>query len=86
MAYVVEKRGIFYAVIYEGTNPVSGRERRRWHRCEDRPDAEQLARTLGQQRDRYHRAGSSITLREYLIASGSLRRKGRSLQPLMPAT
>jgi len=30
VAYVVEKRGVFYAVIYEGTNPVSGRERRRW--------------------------------------------------------
>ena len=35
MAYVTEKRGVFYAVIYEGRNPVSGRERRRWHRCDD---------------------------------------------------
>lgn len=67
VAYVVEKRGVFYAVIYEGTNPVSGRERRRWHRCEDRPDAEQLARTLGRHRERQHRAGSSITLRDYLV-------------------
>lgn len=67
MAYVVEKRGVFYAVIYEGTNPVSGRERRRWHRCEDRPDAEQLARTLGRRRERQHRSGSSITLRDYLV-------------------
>ena len=34
MAYVTEKRGVHYAVIYEGRNPVTGRERRRWHRCE----------------------------------------------------
>lgn len=67
MAYVTEKRGVFYAVIYEGTNPVSGRERRRWHRCENRSGAEQLARTLGRHRERHQRAGSSITLREYLI-------------------
>jgi len=32
-AFVTEKRGVFYAVIYEGRNPISGRERRRWHRC-----------------------------------------------------
>lgn len=39
MAYVTEKRGVQYAVIYEGRNPVTGRERRRWHRCEDRAEA-----------------------------------------------
>jgi hypothetical protein len=27
VAYVTEKRGVFYAVIYEGQNPVTGRER-----------------------------------------------------------
>ena len=48
MAYLVAKRdGVFYAVVYEGTNPVSGRERRQWHRCPTRPAAEQLARGLG---------------------------------------
>ena len=41
MAYVTEKRGVFYAVIYEGRNPVSGRESRRWHRCEDHAAATQ---------------------------------------------
>ena len=29
--YVVERAGRFYVVIYEGRDPVSGRERRRWH-------------------------------------------------------
>jgi hypothetical protein len=49
VAYVTEKRGVFYAVIYEGRNPVSGRERRRWHRCDDHAAAEQA-------RERAHRA------------------------------
>lgn len=46
MASVTEKRGVFYAVIYEGRNPVSGRERRRWHRCEDHAAASKLATEL----------------------------------------
>jgi hypothetical protein len=29
--YVVRKGNRYYAVIYEGTDPLSGRERRRWH-------------------------------------------------------
>lgn len=67
MAYVTEKRGVHYAVIYEGRNPVTGRERRRWHRCEDRTDAERVARTLTAQHERRHRSGSSITLGDYLL-------------------
>lgn len=30
MAYIVERRGRFYVVDYDGIDPVSGRERRRW--------------------------------------------------------
>ncbi len=67
MAYVTEKRGVHYAVIYEGRNPVTGRERRRWHRCESRIDAERLARTLTAEHERRHRAGSSMTLGDYLL-------------------
>lgn len=67
MAYVTEKRGVFYAVIYEGRNPVSGRERRRWHRCEDRPTAEELAAKLTDRRSRQQRAGSSLHLGEFLL-------------------
>ena len=47
MAYVVEKAGLHYAVIYEGLNPITGRERRRWHRCSDRAEAQALACRLG---------------------------------------
>ena len=57
MAYVTEKRGVFYAVIYEGRNPVSGRERRRWHRCEDHAAATKLATELTARRTRQRSAG-----------------------------
>lgn len=36
MAHVIVKRTVHYAVIYECRDPVTGRERRRWHRCENR--------------------------------------------------
>ena len=67
MAYVTEKRGVFYAVIYEGRNPVSGRERRRWHRCEDHAAATKLATELTARRTRQRSAGSSLPLGEYLL-------------------
>lgn len=67
MAYVTEKRGVHYAVIYEGRNPVTGRERRRWQRCENRRDAERLAGRLTTEQERRHRAGSSMTLGDYLL-------------------
>lgn len=80
MAYVTEKRGVFYAVIYEGRNPVSGRERRRWHRCEDRPTAEKLAAKLTDRRSRQQRAGSSLHLGEFLLGQW-LPAKEASLAP-----
>ena len=67
MAYVVEKAGVHYAVIYEGTNPVTGRERRRWHRCPSHSDAEALASRLGSQRAHLRHAGSLMTLGDYLV-------------------
>ena len=35
--YVVTKGDRFYAVIYEGVDPITGRERRRWHAAGQRP-------------------------------------------------
>ena len=29
--YVAKRRDRFYAVIYEGIDPITGRERRSWH-------------------------------------------------------
>src|SRR5207253_7660898 len=41
------RRGRSYAVIYEGIDPVTGRERRSWHPAgTERADAERLAARL----------------------------------------
>lgn len=31
MAYIVQRNTRFYVVAYDGTDPVTSRERRRWH-------------------------------------------------------
>jgi len=80
VAYVTEKRGVFYAVIYEGRNPVMGRERRRWYRCDDRSAAEQLAIDLTERRARQRHTGSSLTVAEYLVGQW-LPAKEASLAP-----
>lgn len=47
MAYVVQRDGRFYAVVYDGLDPLTGRERRRWHPAgRSRIDAEALASNL----------------------------------------
>jgi integrase len=48
--YVVAKGRRFYAVIYDGVDPLTGRERRRWHAAgTNRTDAERLAARLAAQ-------------------------------------
>lgn len=45
--YVARKGNRWYAVIYEGVDPVTGRDRRRWHPAgTDRGEAEALAGRL----------------------------------------
>lgn len=45
--HVARKRGRYYAVIYEGLDPVTGKERRSWHPAgTDRAEAEALAARL----------------------------------------
>ena len=45
--YVACKGDVWYAVIYEGVDPITGKERRRWHRAgTDRAEAEALAARL----------------------------------------
>lgn len=42
--YIAQRRGRFYAVIYEGLDPVTGKELRSWHPAgTERADAERLA-------------------------------------------
>jgi len=45
--YVAKRRDRFYAVIYEGLDPITGRERRSWHPAgTDRDRAIHLASQL----------------------------------------
>jgi hypothetical protein len=45
--FVAQRRGWFYVVIYEGRDPVTGKELRRWHPARtDRAEAERLAARL----------------------------------------
>lgn len=64
--YVVAKGSCFYAVIYEGVDPITGRERRRWHAAgPDRDAAEQMAKSLAaKETDTTKPAG--LTLAVYL--------------------
>ena len=42
--YITRKNHHWYVVIYEGLDPTTGKERRRWHPAgTDRAEAERLA-------------------------------------------
>jgi len=44
--YVARKGDRWYAVVYEGLDPVTGKEVRRWHPAGTREEAEKLAARL----------------------------------------
>lgn len=46
MGYVVSKGGRWYAVGYQGIDPMTGRDRRRWHRAVDEAAAQVVAESL----------------------------------------
>lgn len=65
--YVARKGDRFYAVIYEGTDPITGRERRRWHPAgTDRAAAEAIAQDLAERRRCDGHERCSLTLAVYL--------------------
>ncbi|MGQ0826013.1 MAG: tyrosine-type recombinase/integrase [Actinomycetota bacterium] len=62
MGYVVERAGHFYAVCYDGVDPITGRERRRWHAAGTaRSDAEAVAAILTSERSALAGTGSSAS-------------------------
>jgi hypothetical protein len=64
----VKRRGRFYAVIYEGLDPITGRERRRWYPAGiDREAAEGLAARLAAEEQRRADAVRTLTFGTYLI-------------------
>ena len=65
--YVAQRRGRFYAVIYEGRDPVTGKERRTWHPAgTDRTEAEALVARLAAERDGRNDEVRSLTFGAYL--------------------
>ena len=44
MTYIVQRKDRFYVVAYDGVDPLTGRERRRWHPVgHDRDEALSIA-------------------------------------------
>jgi integrase len=67
--YVAQRRGRFYVVIYEGRDPVTGKELRRWHPAgTDRAEAERLAAKLAKTETRRVDAVRSLTFGAYLTS------------------
>lgn len=67
--YVAQLRGRFYAVIYEGRDPVTGKEIRRWHPAgTDRAEAEKLATKLAAAETKRVGAVRSLTFGAYLTS------------------
>jgi integrase len=65
--YVARKGDRWYAVIYEGLDPVTGKERRRWHPAgTSRGDAERLAASLATDFNGRNDNGRSLTFGVYL--------------------
>ena len=67
--YVAQRRGRFYAVIYQGLDPVTGKERRSWHPAgTDRAEAERLAKKLAAEETKRTDAVRSLTFGAYLTS------------------
>ncbi|HMR96234.1 MAG TPA: site-specific integrase [Microthrixaceae bacterium] len=65
--HIARKRDRYYAVIYEGLDPVTGKERRTWHPAgTDRAEAEALVARLAAERDGRNDEVRSLTFGAYL--------------------
>ena len=71
MACIVEKAGLHYAVIYEGVNPITGKERRRWRRCVDRAKAETLAGQLEEASEQQERPPRQMATYRFQLVAGA---------------
>jgi hypothetical protein len=65
--YLAQRRDRFYVVIYDGLDPVTGKEQRRWHPAgTERAKAEPLAAKLAAEETRRVEAVRSLTFGAYL--------------------
>jgi hypothetical protein len=77
MAYIVQRNDRFYVVAYDGTDTVTGRERRRWQPAgHSRADAEAIAARLKSAPSADQSVGSEqLTLGRYLTERWMPRRR-----------
>ncbi|MDP9335974.1 MAG: hypothetical protein M3Q30_22065 [Actinomycetota bacterium] len=82
MPYIVQRRDRFYVVAYDGIDPLSHKERRRWSPAgTNRGDAEQLAARIDAEReDAETRVGDPIDVEAFLVDT-SLPRKRLAVRP-----
>ena len=68
MTYLVQRKDRFYVVAYDGVDPLTGRERRRWHPVgTHREDAEAVAAQLHKNRvEALVARGGPMTVGEFL--------------------
>lgn len=68
MTYIVQRQDRFYVVAYDGLDPLTGRERRRWHPVgHSRDEAEAIAARLEVEREKLPPAtGGPIVLGTFL--------------------
>ena len=68
MAYIISRSNRFYVVAYDGVDPATGRERRRWHSAgTSRADAEAIALSITEtNRVPIPRGRVALTLGDYL--------------------
>ena len=82
MAYIIERNERFYVVAYDGSDPRTGKERRRWHPAgRSRADAEAIAARLSAERQgARERPMSALTVEQFLLDVWLPRRR-RELRP-----
>src|SRR5579885_507826 len=82
MAYIVHRKDRFYVVAYDGIDPLTGRERRRWHPAGDsRSCAEELVARLEADTRRDDRTRSTSTRLGVFLTDTWLPRKRSHLRP-----
>jgi hypothetical protein len=88
MAFIVNRKNRFYVVAYDGIDPLTGRERRRWHPAGDtRTGAEDPAARLecDQRRDARSRS-TSTQLGQFLVETWLPRKRTHVAPPPPTAT
>lgn len=82
MTYIVKRRNRLYVVAYDGIDPLTGKERRRWHPAgTDRAEAEQIARRIhAHAESRNGPTSETFTLGVFLTATW-LPRKRLTVRP-----